>query len=344
MALEPTALLSIKPSKLALMPAMLAAQQRPLYFLNIKKIFQDMKTKNKHISTECHPCIFQQLLSIATLMELDEADKKSFFEKLMQYLLETHGDGIIVQHIIRKAADTVIDMMNKPSDFDPYSAIKRHSNDIALDHYQAFNTMIREFDFPLQTALKVAAAGNIIDFGVTNHADLDIKKELGSIDQRGFGVYNYDEFHNNLSTARVLLYICDNSGEIVLDKIFIEEIKKTFSSLNIICALREKPIINDAMLNDALYVGLDQVATIISSGSVYPGTILEETSSEFRGLFDTSDIIISKGQGNFETLLDEATEKMFFILRIKCERMARLSNVKRGDLVLMQGKHQLIEH
>jgi uncharacterized protein with ATP-grasp and redox domains len=301
-----------------------------------------MKAQHKHISTECYPCIFQQLLSIAKLMELDEADKKSFFEKLMQYLLETHGDGIVVQHVIRKATDIIIDMMNKPHDFDPYSAIKTQSNDIALDFCHLFKTMIRESSFPLQTALKISAAGNIIDFGAKNHMDLDIEKELGSIDQRGFGIYNYEEFYTYLSMARVLLYICDNSGEIVLDKLFIEEIKKAFPSLDIVCALRERPIINDALLSDALDVGLDQVATLISSGSVYPGTILEETSSEFKQLFETSDIIISKGQGNFETLLDESTEKMFFILRIKCEMMAKLSDAQVGDLVLMQGKNPLI--
>ena len=198
--------------------------------------------------------------------------------------------------------------------------------------------MIKESSSPLETALKIAAAGNIIDFGAKNYAKLDIKKELSTIDQRGFGIYNYDQFYKHLSHASVLLYICDNAGEIVLDKIFIEEIKKAFPSLDIICALRERPIINDAVLEDAFDVGLDQVATLISSGSVYPGTILEETSSEFKKLFKTSDIIISKGQGNFETLLDEATEKIFFILRIKCEMMARLSNVQLDDLVLMQGK------
>ena len=181
-----------------------------------------MKAKNKHISTECYPCIFQQLVSIATLMKMDEAGKKSLLEKSMQYLLETHGNGIVVQHIIRKATDTVIDMMNKPSDFDPYKTIKTYSNDIALEHYQMFKTKIKESRSPLQTALKIAAAGNIIDFGAKNHVDLDIEKELGSIYQRGFGIYHYDEFYKRLSSASVLLYICDNSGEIVLDKIFIE--------------------------------------------------------------------------------------------------------------------------
>ncbi len=192
--------------------------------------------------------------------------------------------------------------------------------------------------------MKIAAAGNIIDFGAKNHVALSIEEELDSIDQRGFGVYHFDAFFKRLSTAGTLLYICDNAGEIVLDKLFIEEIKKAFPSVAIICALRERPIINDAVLNDALSVGLDRVATVISSGSVYPGTILEETTRAFRELFDKSDLIISKGQGNFESLLDTANEKVFFILRIKCDLMARLSGTQRGNLVLMQGKQPLTGH
>jgi len=297
-----------------------------------------MKTKHKHIPTECYPCIFQQLLSISTLMQLNEIKKKGLFEFAMQYLIGTHGEGIVVQHIIRKATDKLIEMLNKPNDFDPYRAIKKQSNDIALDYYPKFKEKIRRSHSPLQTALKMAAAGNIIDFGAKNHAELSIEEELDSIDQRGFGIYHYDEFFKGLSDANMLLYICDNAGELVLDKVFIEEIKKSFPSLKIICALRERPIINDAVLNDAFYIGLDQLVPVISSGSVYPGTILEETSFEFRTLFNQSDIIISKGQGNFETLLSSATEKLFFILRIKCETMARLANTQRGNLVLIRNQ------
>ena len=273
-------------------------------------------------------------------MKMGESEKKFLLEKTMQYLLETHGDGVVVQHVVRKVTDEIIEMMDEPSNFDPYKTIKTHSNDIALAYYRKFKTKIKASDAPLQTAIKIAAAGNIIDFGAKSQIDLDIEKELGSIDRRGFGIYDYDAFYKRLSAARTLLYICDNSGEIVLDKILVEEIKEAFPSLDIICAMREKPIINDALLDDAHYVGLDRVATVISSGSVYPGTILEETSCAFRKLFDKSDLIISKGQGNFETLLDQGCEKMFFILRIKCELMARLCNTRQGNLVLMQGKHQ----
>ncbi len=298
-----------------------------------------MKIEDKHITAGCYPCVFQQLLSIASLVELSEKDTKLFFEKSMLYFLETHGEGVVVQHVIRKATDMLIKMMGEPDNFDPYDAIKKYSNDVALEFTDLFYKMIRESNSPLEMALKIASAGNIIDFGAKRHGDIDIKKELASIDERGFGIYDYDEFYKAVSTAKSLLYICDNAGEIVMDKIFIEEIKNLFPSLNVVCAVREKPIINDAVLYDALYAGLDKVATVISSGSVYPGTIIDETSKEFREFFDSSDVIISKGQGNFETLLYDSSEKLFFILRIKCEAMAKLSNAPLGDLVLMQGKN-----
>lgn len=302
-----------------------------------------MNSAERRVSTECYPCIVRQAASIATLMGIKEPQKKSLLERTLRYLLETHGEGITVQHIARRVTDDAVGMMNKPDHFDPYKLIKIRSNDIALKYVGMFETKIKESDSPLETALTIAAAGNIIDFGAKDHADLDIEKELGSIDQRGFGTYDYDKFYKRLSIARTLLYICDNSGEIVLDKIFIEEIKKTFPSLNIVCAMREKAIINDALIEDALYVGLDRVAKVISSGSIYPGTILEETSPEFRRFYDESDLVVSKGQGNFETLLDSATGRIFFILRIKCAWMAELSGVRPGDLVLMQGRQRVTE-
>jgi uncharacterized protein with ATP-grasp and redox domains len=104
-----------------------------------------------------------------------------------------------------------------------------------------------------------------------------------------------------------------------------------------VAALRDKPIINDATLEDAKEVGLDHLVATISSGSIYPGTILLETTEEFQKLFASADVILSKGQGNFETLLPVADERLFFLLRIKCEYMAVLSKVQKDNLVLIQG-------
>jgi uncharacterized protein with ATP-grasp and redox domains len=290
----------------------------------------------KSISTECYPCLFQQLLSLAKLMRLDEKSKKGFIEKTMSDLLETHGEGIIVQHLIRKATDTINEMLGKPHDHDPYRSLKIKSNDIALQYRQIFKDKISASDVPLQTAIKLAAAGNIIDFGAKNHAQLNIEEELDSVEQRGFGIFHFEAFAERLETAKNLLYICDNAGEIVLDKIFVEEIKASFPDLKIVCAVRDKPIINDAVLDDAFYIGLDQIVRVISSGSIYPGTILAETSDEFKTRFAEADLIIAKGQGNFETLLETIDDRLFFILRIKCEMMAKLAGTEAGNLVLMQ--------
>lgn len=296
-----------------------------------------MTTNTQAIATECYPCSLNQILAIAELTHLNDAQTKILFEKAMQYLLDTHGKGVLVQHLVRYVTDTVIDMLGKPHDFDPYLAIKSHSNEIARSYIPAFRQAIGAAVSPLETALKIAAAGNIIDFGAVEHANLDIGAELESIDERGFGIYNYDAFDQQLSKAQTLLYVCDNAGEIVLDKLFIEEIKRTYPAIEVTCAVRARPIINDALMDDALAVGLDEVATVITSGSVYPGTILEETTPEFQHLWDDADMIISKGQGNFETLLAVAPTKLFFILRIKCGMMARLSGTDEGNLVLMQG-------
>ncbi len=295
-----------------------------------------MEHLRKSISPECYPCIFQQVTSLSALMNLEGEQKRSLFELLMTELLETGGQGIVVQHIARKATDRLLDLLGKPHDYDPYAEHKQLSNDIAIAYLPKFKAKIEQSKAPLGVAVKLAAAGNIIDFGAKNYRELNINAELESIDERGFGIYDSDAFFAYLTRAKTLLYLCDNAGEIVLDKLFIEEIQKTFPPLKITCAVRHKPIINDALLADASYVGLDQIVPVISSGSVYPGTIISETSETFQRIFGEADMVISKGQGNFETLYDKADPRIFFILRIKCHMISQLAKTEQGNLVLMQ--------
>ena len=300
-------------------------------------ISEDIMNRNKQIPAACYPCIFEQLHSLAMVTGLEGDGEKLLFEHSMLHLLATHGEGLVVQHIIRSATDRAIALSGKVGDYDPYGAIKKQSNDIARQFAGEFRNKIRRSSEPLRVAVKIAAAGNIIDFGAKRHGSLDVEKELCTIDERAFGCFDFAEFSTRLKLAGKLLYICDNAGEIVFDRLFIEEILRTNPGLEVACAVRALPVINDAVLADAHDAGLDEVAVVVSSGSVYPGTLLDETSEEFRMLFDNADVIISKGQGNFETLLDIADERLFFILRIKCDQMARLSSVAKGELVLMQG-------
>jgi hypothetical protein len=207
-----------------------------------------------------------------------------------------------------------------------------------LKYAQHFQEKIDASDMPFETGLQIAAAGNIIDFGARNDGFLDLDKELRALDKTAFKHYDIDLFSEKLSKASTLLYLCDNSGEIVFDGLFMKEIMRKYPRIQIIAAFRDKPIINDATLKDAKDVGLDKLVKCISSGSLYPGTILSETTKEFQMLFASADVMLSKGQGNYETLLPEANERLFFLLRIKCDYMASLSKVENGSLVLINGQ------
>jgi hypothetical protein len=209
---------------------------------------------------------------------------------------------------------------------------------LSLAHATVLQKKIADSRSPFETALQIAGAGNIIDFGAKGDGSLNLVKELQLLTAVPFERYDVESFRTALQGASTLLYICDNAGEIVFDMLFIKELHRLYPDLQIVAAVRDKPIINDATLEDAKAVGLNSFVTTISSGSVYPGTILLETTEEFQKLFESAGVILAKGQGNFETLLPVADERLFFLLRIKCEYMAALSKVKKDNLILMQGR------
>jgi damage-control phosphatase, subfamily I len=295
---------------------------------------------NKHftgIVPDCCSCVINQARSAARFAELTEEQTKRVVTVAMVEIEKSKTTPLLVQHIIRRVADAIIQERNESLDFDIYAEVKKKSNVLSLSYVEKFQKKIVDSESPFETGLQIAAAGNIIDFGAKNHGSINLNKELQSLDKTPFAQYDIEPFKRALDNASTLLYICDNSGEIVFDALFIKELQREYPNLQIVAALRDKPIINDATLEDAKAVGLDRLVTTISSGSVYPGTILHETTEEFQKLFTSADVMLSKGQGNFETLLPVADKRLFFLLRIKCEFMAALSNVKKDNLVLMQG-------
>ncbi|NQT76699.1 MAG: DUF89 family protein [Bacteroidetes bacterium] len=289
------------------------------------------------VPPDCYSCVINQARSAARFAELNEEQTSRVITIARAELEKSKTAPIIVQHIVRRVADAVIQELGESPDFDIYAEVKEKSNTLSLSYVEKFQKMIDASDSPFDTGMQIAAAGNIIDFGAKDHDSINLNKELQSLDKTPFDRYDIEAFKNGLNGASTLLYICDNSGEIVFDMLFIKEIQREYPSLQIVAAVREKPIINDATLEDAREVGLDRLVTTISSGSVYPGTILPETSEEFQELFASADVMLAKGQGNFETLLPWSNKRLFFLLRIKCEYMAALSGVKQDNLVLMQG-------
>ncbi|MGB5445253.1 MAG: ARMT1-like domain-containing protein [Psychromonas sp.] len=290
------------------------------------------------IAEACYSCVLNQARTAAKYAQISEKQTAALLSRVQSELQTSAEKGIVVQHIIRNVADVIIELKNADPQFDIYQEVKRRSNTLAKAYAKELQQQINSSSSPLDTAIQISAAGNIIDFGAKNHGDLDLDVEMQQLQTIKFNHYDIDAFRAHLMTAKNMLYICDNAGEIVFDKLLIQCLQKNYPQLQITAAVRHKPIINDATLADAAEVGLKDVVKVISSGSVYPGTILREASTQFKQLYADADLIIAKGQGNFETLLPIVEEKLFFLLRIKCEQMASLSAVAKGSLVLMQGK------
>jgi uncharacterized protein with ATP-grasp and redox domains len=214
---------------------------------------------------------------------------------------------------------------------DPFREIKDESTQKALELYPELKRRVSLASAPLSLAAKFAVAGNVIDFGVASQFDLNA--EIDRVVESGaFGKWHEAIFFKALSTAEWLLYLGDNTGETVLDRLFIETIVKE-TAIPVIYVVRDKPIINDAVLADAEAAGIDKCAEIISSGCGAPGTVLELCSSEFLKLFHSAPLIVSKGQGNFETLSD-INAPIFFFLKAKCQVVAEHLNVNLGELIL----------
>ena len=214
---------------------------------------------------------------------------------------------------------------------DLFAKIKRENTQKALSLYPQLKERVESSKDRLSTAARIAIAGNVIDFGA--NADFDLDKDLDELLSQDMAVHHFPAFHQAVQGARNVLYLADNAGETVFDRLLIEELGKP-----VIYAVREKPIINDATYQDALDAGIDKVAEIVSSGTDAPGTILSLCSEDFLKIFRSADLIISKGQGNYEGLSDE-TRPVFFLLKAKCAVIARDLGVKQGSLVLMKTKN-----
>ena len=222
---------------------------------------------------------------------------------------------------------------------DPFRKIKQKSNKLVLDIYPKLKEEIRSSDDKLLTAVELAIAGNVIDYGVKNSLDVDkeIEKILAGdfvgVEKSSKKSFDYLKFRDALNNAESILYLGDNTGEIVFDKLLIEELSNILPDTKITYVVRDKPVINDALMEDAVSCGLDKIVDVISSGCDAPGTILDLCSKEFLKLYESAELIISKGQGNFETLADEK-RPIFFLFKVKCPVIANHTGFNMGDIVL----------
>ncbi len=212
-----------------------------------------------------------------------------------------------------------------------YLEEKNHANQLLLGQYDSWKNRIAQSNNPLQMAAKLAVIGNIIDYGA-HSVNGDITKQVNSLLSKDLKIDETSELIHRIRQAEKIFYIGDNAGEIVFDKLLIE----TLQHPNVVYAVRGKPVLNDVTLDDVKETGLDKICPVISSGSDAPSTILEYCSEEFISQFHTADLIIAKGQGNFEGLLHCNRSNVFFLLIAKCKPIAELLGVCTGDMVVKE--------
>lgn len=277
----------------------------------------------------CIPCYLKQALSAAQEVTDDPEQQRMILNEVAKLLSSLTLEATPAENSTYVLWQ-VHQLLKCP---DPFAQKKRYYNDQALSIYLQLKSLVKNSVDPLDTAVKVAVAGNIIDLGILDCVDPEVT--LDEVLSQGFAIDHFKALVHNLASARQVLYIGDNAGEIVYDKILVEEFKEM--GIETTFVVKSAPILNDATMEDAVAVGMDRVAHVITSGSPKIGIPLNECSEEFRRQFDNADLIISKGQGNFETL-DEVEANIYFILKAKCEEVAAELGINFGDIVLVKGK------
>ena len=280
------------------------------------------------IGLECIPCFVRQAFEAVSLVTDDEKIKERILRQVVYRLANESFDktppsvGGDIHRIIRCLS----------GDCDPYLDIKKDANALVMGLMPSLEQRIQSSPDPFETAVRLAIAGNIIDCGQGNHVGKQKVNETVSqcLDQP-IRKDTIKELGEEIRKASNIMYLGDNAGEVFFDRLLIEQLK----GYPITFVVRGAPTINDALLDDASIAGLDTLVKVIDNGSDAPGTIVEECSEEFRSNFEEADLIIAKGQGNYETLSD-GKKTIFFLLKAKCPAIAKHIGCREGDMVVVK--------
>ncbi len=281
-----------------------------------------------NIFLDCIPCAINNYLRLSKTEVVPDSMQEEILRRMLRFFSEVNYQqtppalGQKLHRILRE-------VLNDP---DPYCQIKKQCNRMMLEKYHGLIERVKKSSDPFDAAMRLAIAGNVIDFG--SHHRLDVMETIELVEDGALAVDDSDLLKEDLKSAETVLYIGDNAGEIVLDKIFLTVINHS----NIYFAVRGDPVINDATIADAADVGIDQYAKIITTGDDAPGVILQTSSPEFKQMFYSADVIISKGQGNFEGLSD-IDRNIYFLLVTKCKHVATHIGVQEKEFVVLGKLH-----
>jgi uncharacterized protein with ATP-grasp and redox domains len=277
--------------------------------------------------TECVPCFVRQAAEALALCVPDESKRADIMRQCLTAIVDADWNvapAIVAQRLhrcLRECAGIT----------DPYRTVKDAMNRLAIELLPALlaegGSTIGEFE----AAVRIAIAGNLLDSGAkTTLTEADTRAAMKRVFTDSL-VGSARDLFDAATQARQILYLTDNAGEIVFDRALIEALpaEKMF------VGVRGSPVINDATEADAEIVGLQGIAPVIPNGSDAPGTILEDCSEEFRRVFDASDLVVAKGQGNYESLCSSG-KHIFFLLRVKCTKVAKHIGTPAGTMVIRE--------
>jgi uncharacterized protein with ATP-grasp and redox domains len=278
---------------------------------------------------DCLPCLMNQALKAARAATDDEEVQRQVVNAVAGLIPEL-SLGLKPPEIAQRGYRLISQIIGN---HDPFHRAKVEANRTALALWPRLKQLIEQSADRLFMACRLAILANSIDFAPNfEHGGIEAIIDEATTCSLPLAVNDYDRFWSSLNNSRTLLYLGDNAGEIVFDRLLIEEIHR-IKELETYFVVRETPVINDITVDDALAVGMDSVARVVSNGSDAPATILSQCSAELQQLFRSADIIIAKGQGNYESL-EEDPGNIFFLLRAKCPLLAELLGVNVGDCVL----------
>ncbi|MDX9754376.1 MAG: ARMT1-like domain-containing protein [bacterium] len=281
---------------------------------------------------ECVPCFIRQTWDVLQRVTGDQGIQEGVMRNVLWAVsrMDLNDPPPVMSQYIHQM------IRRKTGLIDPYKEIKELSNRVVLSMYDRLKEQIQESADPLETALRLAIAGNLIDMGARSHIDAAYIQDAIN---RAFVeplAWNREAFVTEVEQAGAILYLADNAGEIVFDRLLIEELPME----KITVAVRGYPILNDATMDDAREVGLTEIVRVMDTGAAAPGIVLSDSSESFVQAFEEADLILSKGQGNYETLSD-CEKDIFFILTVKCPVIARDLDCRPGEMIVRKNQHSL---
>ncbi|MCD8190105.1 MAG: ARMT1-like domain-containing protein [Clostridiales bacterium] len=284
------------------------------------------------LRSECIQCLTRQQFN-AIPGDAKEEQKLAFLQRLYAIFAGASRE-VCAPVMLQEISELKRDIFGCIHD---YSEEKSYYNQLLLKKEQSIREKIHCANDPLLKALQYSLVGNYIDFSaVANVEEEYLEKLLKEVEQNSVTGETWERLKRDLENSRQLLFLTDNAGEGVLDKLFLEVIQERFPQLHIKVLVRGKPVLNDMTMDDAVEIGLDQVAEVYDNGNGIAGTWLPELSPQAKELWENAEVIISKGQGNYETLRLRG-ENIYFLFLCKCEMFCRIFQVPRYTGVLVHG-------